>query len=212
MNIAVFGALGRVGGKVTEIAKKRGHNVWEIDENCETNVLPNVDAVIDFSAAQATLNVCEFCLKNRCILVTGVTGRNDEQTAYIEELKKQVKVVEKANFSLGIAFLEKVCEIAACELKGWDCEIVETHRRGKKDSPSGTAKRLAGKIADKKGSFSSVTIHSQRLGSAVGTHSVTFATNGESVTVTHQAESVEIFALGAILDAENAYRNSTANQ
>ena len=202
MNIAVLGARGRVGSKTAEIAAKRGHNVWEIDADYQKNPLERLDGVIDFSVAEATELARDLCMKYRCPLVSGVTGRNEKQTEMLEALKKQVTVAEKANFSCGMTVFEKVCEKIAAELRNWDCEIVETHRKGKRDCPSGTAKMLAGKIAAAKGSFSSVTVHSRRLGSCFGTHEITFATQGESITLTHSAENVEIFALGAVKTLE----------
>lgn len=202
MNIAVFGANGRVGKKVVEIAKKRGHNVCEIDKDGEQNPLEKIDAVIDFSTAQATADVCAFCIVRDCPLISGVTGRNVAQDALLDDLRKRVKVIEKANFSQGAAFVEKVCALAGKELYNWDAEIVEIHRKGKADAPSGTAKRFASVIAQNKGSFSTVTVHSVRCGSNFGTHEIIFAANGESVTVTHRAENVEIFALGAVVEAE----------
>ena len=147
MNIAVLGARGRVGSKTAEIAAKRGHNVWEIDADYQKNPLERLDGVIDFSVAEATELARDLCMKYRCPLVSGVTGRNEKQTEMLEALKKQVTVAEKANFSCGMTVFEKVCEQIAAELRNWDCEIVETHRKGKQDCPSGTAKMLAGKIA-----------------------------------------------------------------
>ncbi|MCM1194707.1 MAG: hypothetical protein NC099_03995 [Corallococcus sp.] len=206
MVIAVFGAKGRVGKKVCEIAKARGHAVCEIDKEDDVFEV-KCDAAIDFSAAEATRKVCDFCTVNNCPLISGVTGRTDEQQKTIDELKKKVTVIEKPNFSQGIALLQKICAFASNELKNWDCEITETHRKGKIDAPSGTAKELAAVISKNKGSFTSVTIHSRRLGSAHGTHCVTFATNGESVTFTHTAENTDIFALGAVKAAENPAEN-----
>ena len=226
MNIAVFGAQGRVGSKVVEIAQQRGHTVVPIDiknksddnmsnltnisvssnttttKNKEKTNKITIDAVIDFSTAEATPQVCEYCKLHRCPLVSGVTGRNNEQQKLIDELNEQLPVVCKANFSVGVDMLRRICEIVAKELPDWDCEIVETHRRGKLDAPSGTAKALASTVAKHK-SFKSVTTHALRLGSNFGRHEVIFAANGESLTLTHQAESVDIFALGAILEAEN---------
>lgn len=229
MNIAVFGAQGRVGSKVVEIARNRGHNVYEIDKktvengqsiiNCAKipendnaqfdfcDVVDKIDVVIDFSTAEATNEVCEFCKLHHSALVSGVTGRNDEQLRLIEQLSTEVPVIFKANFSVGVKMLHRICQIVARELKDWDCEIVETHRKGKIDSPSGTAKSLAGEIAERK-SFRKVTVHSLRCGSNFGCHSVVFATQGESLTLTHQAENVDIFAKGAILEAEKLVNNS----
>ena len=202
MNIAVYGAKGRVGSKVTDLAKKRGHTVIPIDiksENSQNNA--EVDVVIDFSVATATEDVCNFCRVHRCALVSGVTGRDEEQQQQIERLAEELSVVCKANFSVGVDMLHRICEIVARELADWDCEIVEIHRKGKLDAPSGTAKSLAATVA-KHRSFKRVTTHALRLGSNFGRHEIVFATQGESLTLTHQAESVDIFALGAIIQAE----------
>ena len=212
MNIAVYGAQGRVGSKVVQIAEQRGHTVIPIDkknsENSSLNKKPdkttnccNVDVVIDFSTASATQDVCDFCRIHHCALVSGVTGRNEVQQALIDGLSQELPVVCKANFSIGVNMLQRICEIVAKELADWDCEIVEIHRKGKLDAPSGTAKSLAATVA-RKGSFKHVTTHALRIGSNFGRHEVIFATNGESLTLTHQAENVEIFALGAIIEAE----------
>ena len=203
MKIAVFGAKGRVGSKVVKIAEQRGHTVVPIDVEIAHlgEDFCDFDAVIDFSVASATRDVCEFCTKHHCALISGVTGRNDEQQQLIDTLAKDVPIVCKSNFSIGVNMLHRLCEIVARELPEWDCEIVETHRRGKLDSPSGTAKSLATTIAKQK-NFKRVTTHALRLGSNFGRHEVVFATNGESLTLTHQAETVDIFALGAILECE----------
>ena len=220
MNIAVFGAHGRVGSKVVEIAEQRGHTVIAIDtkdqataSNGDVSALTDIsvkqtntiDAVIDFSTAAATEDVCAFCRTHRCALISGVTGRNTEQQMLIDQLSAELPVVRKSNFSVGVNMLHKICEIVARELPNWDVEIVETHRRGKLDAPSGTAKSLASTIAQQK-SFKRATLHSLRVGSNFGKHEVIFATNGESLTLTHQAENVDIFALGAIIECEKMRR------
>ena len=201
MNIAVFGAQGRMGSKVVAIAEGRGHNVWQIDKDWQRNTLDSVDAVIDFATAEATEQVCEFCKAHRSPLISGVTGRNDSQLQLIEKLSTTVPVVCKANFSEGVGMLYELAEAVAKKLADWDCEIVEIHHKNKLDSPSGTAKRLAGLIA-KQRSFKKVTVHALRAGSNFGCHTVVFASNGESLTLTHQAENRDVFARGAVLEAE----------
>lgn len=201
MNIAVFGAKGRLGGRVAEIAEKRGHNVWKIDLNYSENALSGVNVCINFASADATRDVAEFCIKKSCPLITGTTGLNGEQRKIIDNLSEYVTVIEKPNFSIGVDMLYRLCDIVSRELK-WDCAIVETHRKGKKDAPGGTARSLQTLISKNTGSFSSVETHSLRLGDNVGTHEVTFASNGESLTLTHRALSVDIFALGAVKEAE----------
>ena len=201
MNIAVFGARGRMGSKVAEIAEERGHNVWQIDKDWEKNPLLKVDVAIDFATTEATEQVCKFCKTQKCALISGVTGRDENQLQLIEELSATVPVVCKANFSQGVNMLYELVETVAKKLTDWDCEIVEIHHRNKIDSPSGTAKTLAGVIA-KQGSFKKVTVHALRVGSNFGKHTVIFASNGESLTLTHQAENRDIFARGAVLEAE----------
>lgn len=206
MNIVVFGAKGRVGKKVVDIATKRGHAVWQIDKNYNENTLENADIVICFATAEAIDAVTKFCLQHRCPLVLGTTGLSKEQQMLVDNLSTQVAVIQKANFAVGVDMLQKLCDIVSRELH-WDCAVVETHRRGKKDAPSGTARGLSSVISRNLGSFSSVEVHSLRLGSNFGRHEVTFATNGESLTIAHQAENVDIFALGAVKEAEKLTRN-----
>lgn len=198
MKIAVFGAKGRVGQRVCEIAKKRGHAVFEVEKQKKLSADKQVDVVIDFSTPEATAEICEFCKLHRCHLVSGVTGRDEAEKQLLDELKTHVKVVESANFSKGVKYLTQICKLLAA--LNWDCDVVETHRKQKKDSPSGTAKQLACVVAQN--GTPEVVVHSIRSGSNFGKHEVVFATEGESITVTHQAENTDIFALGAIETAE----------
>jgi len=223
MVIAVFGAKGRVGKSVCKLARERGHDVVEIDKTgkCEnyagesSQVQPNaareaaqntehVDVVIDFSTASATQDVCKFCKAHRCPLVTGTTGRDAEQQALVDELKKSATVCEKANFSTGMEMTEKICKMLAP--LNWDCDIVETHRKGKTDRPSGTAKHLCNTLL--LGGTRTVCVHSLRNGSNFGRHEIVFGTNGESITITHQAENVDIFARGALDVAEKIVKEA----
>ncbi len=205
MNIALFGALGRVGKAFLNLAKS--HNVWQIDKNFEQNSLKKVDVCVDFSLPSATKQVVDFCQEHRCPLVSGVTGRNAFEQNLINNLSQCLPVCVEENFSQGISLLKQLCALIAKQTN-WQCQIVETHHVGKKDSPSGTAKALASCILQNKGSFDTICTHSLRLGSNFGRHQVIFATNGESITVTHQAENVEIFARGALQKAlEIAKRN-----
>lgn len=208
MKIVLFGAKGRVGSRVRAIAEQRGHTVVPLDkEDCADDgfvnnaALVGADVAIDFSLSEATSKVCEFCKKFRCPLVSGVTGRTPEQQQMLDELAKSVPTCVKSNFSVGVQTLTKLVSEACKLLYDWDCEIVEIHRKDKRDSPSGTAKNLAAIAAQRK-NFCNVTVHSLRCGSNFGRHSVIFAAQGESLELTHQAENTDIFARGAVLEAE----------
>jgi len=98
----------------------------------------------------------------------------------------------------------------------YDAEIVEVHHRRKKDAPSGTALRLGESVAAGRGEvFRDITvfgregivgerpagqlgIHAVRSGDVVGDHTVSFATDGERVELTHRATSRIAFANGAL--------------
>lgn len=201
MNIAVFGSKGKLGSRVVDLAQKRGHNVWQIDRDINENPLDKVDVTINFATAEGIKDVCEFCMKHRCPLVSGTTGLSAEQEKLLTALSQTVKVVSKPNFSEGVEMMYKLCDIASKQLH-WDCAVVETHRKGKKDAPSGTAKGLASVIAQNMGSFSAVDVHALRLGENCGRHEATFANGCESLTIIHQAYTPDVFALGAIRAAE----------
>lgn len=202
MNIAVFGAKGRVGSRVVALAKGKNHNVMSIDKGWVENRLESIDVVVDFSLPSALESVVELCLQHHCPLVSGVTGYNAQQLKVLEGLSKQVKVVHKSNFSIGIDMVKKVVSLLADNLHNWDCTIVETHRKGKKDAPSGTAVDLATTVSQNK-SFCTVDVHSIRSGDCLGSHEIIFGTSGETITLTHTATSIDIFAKGALLVAES---------
>ena len=194
MKIALFGANGRVGNAVQRLAIERAHQVFAIDKhNCTTFDTP-CDVAIDFSVAEATSNVVDYCKKHSVPLVVGTTGHNSQQQCLIDELSKVVCVVQKANFSRGIDVMTWLCKLVT-SLCDWDCAIVETHRKHKLDAPSGTAKELAKATGCN-------DISSLRIGNQFGTHSVVFAGIDEAIEITHRATSVDVFALGAIEIAE----------
>jgi 4-hydroxy-tetrahydrodipicolinate reductase len=121
------------------------------------------------------------------------------------------------NMSMGVNLLFSLVDRVARALgDGYDVEIVESHHRMKKDSPSGTAVKLAEVIAQALGrDLSSAAVYGRkgmvgertaqeigvmalRGGDIVGEHTVMFVTNGERVELTHRAHSRDAFATGAI--------------
>jgi 4-hydroxy-tetrahydrodipicolinate reductase len=132
-------------------------------------------------------------------------------------LSKTIPIVFAPNFSVGVNTLFWLTRKAA-EILGpdFDLEVVEMHHRLKKDSPSGTARRLAEILADVRqleyskdvmhgregmvGERTNVEIgmHAIRGGDVVGDHTVIFANVGERVELTHKASSRDTFAKGAL--------------
>ena len=117
--------------------------------------------------------------------------------------------------SLGINLLIELAKQAAKVLgNSFDIEIVEKHHNLKVDAPSGTALMIADAVSDtldsepqyvyerhsarRRRSKNEIGIHSVRGGTIVGEHEVIFAGHDEVVTVTHQAQSKQVFAEGAV--------------
>jgi 4-hydroxy-tetrahydrodipicolinate reductase len=175
------------------------------------------DIVIDFSLPAAFDGTLNYCLKNNCALIMGTTGLSAEQIKKIDDTAKKISVIQATNMSVGMNLLFEIVGQVAKKLGDeYDIEIVEAHHRFKKDSPSGSAMTLAEKIAAatnkkfpdcldigrkgkealrKKGSIGMQAI---RIGDTVGEHSVMFGSLGETITISHNAHSRDMFAAGAI--------------
>jgi len=180
-------------------------------------VLPSCDAVIDFTHATSTVGIVQACAAAGKVLVIGTTGHNEEDRSRIVEFSKAIPIVFAPNFSVGVNTLfwltRKATEILGSD---FDLEVVEMHHRLKKDSPSGTARRLAEILAEVReleytkdvmhgregmvGERTRVEIgmHAIRGGDVVGDHTVVFANVGERVELTHKASSRDTFATGAL--------------
>ena len=182
-----------------------------------TSLLPQCDAVIDFTDASATTSVADACSKAGKPLVIGTTGHSDQDRAHISSVSKVIPIVFAPNFSVGVNTLFWLTRKAA-EILGpdFDLEVVEMHHRLKKDSPSGTARRLAEILTEVRGldyakdvlhgreglvgqrTNTEIGMHAIRGGDVVGDHSVIYANVGERVELTHKASSRDTFAKGAL--------------
>ena len=179
--------------------------------------LAGCDAVIDFSHHAVLESVLDACVGSGKTLVIGTTGHSDAQVAKIQEAGKQIPVVFAPNYSIGVNTLFWLTR-KATEILGpaFDLEVVEMHHRMKKDSPSGTAKRLAEILAEvrqlsynentRHGRFgivgertsTEIGMHAVRGGDVVGDHTVIYAAQGERVELSHKASSRDTFAMGAL--------------
>ena len=220
MKIAVLG-YGRMGREVEIAAVKKGHEIsalFDIDHplNASSN-LNGAEVVIDFTLAPAVIDN----LKNAAALgvpvVEGTTGWNSQ----LEVLKTidNLTVLHSPNFSIGVYQFTRLIAAAARlfgSLEEYDCYLHEWHHTGKADSPSGTAKKLAGLLLDHmpgktealyETSFGKISPHqlhvtSTRAGAIPGTHEVGFESVYDSIQLKHQAHGREGFAQGAVRAAE----------
>lgn len=174
------------------------------------------DVIIDFSTATAVKGLIDYCVSRHIPAVVCTTGLSPEDIDYLKEASTQVPIFFSANMSLGvnllIALAKRATEVLAGS--GFDIEIIEKHHNQKIDAPSGTALAIADAINDtldhsynyrydrttvrEKRPKNEIGIHAIRGGTIVGEHEILFAGNDEFISLTHQATSKEVFAVGAI--------------
>jgi len=172
------------------------------------------DVVVDFSSRDGLEARVDRVAEAGKPFVCGVTGLGEQSMQVLREAGGRIPVVWAPNFSLGINVLCELCA-RAVELLGedYDIEVIETHHRGKKDAPSGTALRLLdvlrGEAARRSAVFGreghagpklagEIGVHAVRTGDVVGEHSVVFGGPGERVELIHKAASRQAFARGAV--------------
>lgn len=232
LGIGVFGAGGRVGQLLVELAKKSNavklESVYvrkDLDFSIDPGVLitkdlkvflDSTEAIIDFTTAEGTSALLEVALENPKPIVIGTTGLEEHHQNLIKEASKKMPILYASNMSLGVAVLNKAVKLVASTLRDFDIEIVETHHRHKKDSPSGTALHLAQTCAEARGlnldsvrqsgrngnigarSKEEIGVMALRGGDVTGIHNVGFYGNGEYLELIHTAISRATFAQGAI--------------
>jgi 4-hydroxy-tetrahydrodipicolinate reductase len=206
--IGLFGAGGRMGKTVAEVAADRpGISLVE----------SGADIFIDFSAPAALPHNLEAALAPGRPIVIGTTGLDPGHHRMIDEAAARIPVLQAANMSLGVNLLGFLVRQAAARLgEEWDVEIVEMHHRHKADAPSGTALLLGEAAAAGRGieleaasergrdgitgprRAGGIGFASLRGGSVAGDHQLIFAGEGERIELGHRAESRLIFARGAI--------------
>ncbi len=179
-------------------------------------VQEHANVVIDFSHPDALASILEYCrLHPGCSAVLCTTGYSQEQVETILEASKTLPIFYSRNMSLGVNLLIELSKKAAAVLgDSFDIEIVEMHHNQKLDAPSGTALMIADAVNEvrqnemkyvydrhsqrKKREKSEIGIHSVRGGTIVGEHQVIFSGLHEVLTLSHSAQSKELFATGAV--------------
>jgi 4-hydroxy-tetrahydrodipicolinate reductase len=200
--------MGKTGSLVAEVARGRGHGVRAMDINENSGAaaltaptLAGVDAVIDFTTADAAVENMRAVLALGCRIVVGTTGwyaQLDAMKAIAE--RRNGALLYGTNFSIGVQKLFRLTADLA-RLDGYIFSISETHHTTKLDAPSGTALTLKEIIqAARPGAEVDVTSH--RVGDAKGEHIVRATSDCDMIELRHDAFSRRGFALGAVRAAE----------
>lgn len=242
MKICVAGACGRMGRRILELAaaaddldiagaietpdldgmelvvgNESGNPKTILVSSDAGGQLAGSDVLIDFTVAEASMANARIAAEKGKPSVIGTTGLSDAQLEELAAFSKQAPVVYAPNMSIGVNLLFNLtADVARVLGLDYNVEIVEVHHNQKKDSPSGTALRLAQRAADALGLDydadlvhgrqglvgarppRQIGLHAMRGGDVVGEHTVSFIGKGERIELTHRAHTRDTFAQGAL--------------
>ncbi|MRX27799.1 4-hydroxy-tetrahydrodipicolinate reductase [Kangiella sp. HZ709] len=182
------------------------------------SALLSANVLIDFSLPEHSIRTLLQAEKVKIPVLIGTTGFDSEQLALIEKAATSIPVMLASNYSLGVnSLIHLVTEATKLLSDKSDIEIFEAHHKHKIDSPSGTAISIGEAIAETKGRrLDEIAVYERsgerkkddigfavmRGGETIGTHEVTFALNGELVSLKHEAQTRQCFAQGALTAAK----------
>ncbi len=221
MKIAIIG-YGKMGKEIEQIAVSRGHTIVLTVNKSNLNTysledLKKADVAIEFSTPQSAVTNIYKCFEANIPVVVGTTGWLDK----MDEVKNQCansnqSLFYASNYSIGVNLFFKLNEYLVKLMSlypDYNATLEEIHHIHKLDSPSGTAISLANQIikeSDTKQKWvnfptenkNELSIISKRIGEVPGTHTITYTSSVDEISITHLAHNRKGFALGAIVAAE----------
>ncbi len=211
-----------MGKEIEAIALSRGHTIIlkVSSENATTysvEELKKADVAIEFSTPEAVVRNINKCFEASVPIIVGTTGWHKNLDEVIQKCnEKNQTLFHASNYSIGVNLFFKLNEYLAKLMNkypDYNASMEEIHHVHKKDSPSGTAITLANKIVEnleKKLKWvnesaseeNELEIVSKRIDEIPGTHTVTYGSEVDEISITHIAHSRKGFALGAVIAAE----------
>ena len=213
-------------------------SIIDIDnrEEMKGEAFASADVAIEFTAPAVAYDNCIKAMEAGVKVVSGSTGWFHQHEAEMrEKCEKEGKTLFwSSNFSLGVAIFSAVNKYLARIMNSFDnykVRIEETHHIHKLDAPSGTAITLAegilenidykthwvmGDLTNPDGTVTKgaeplpteIKIDAIRRDEVPGIHSITYDSNEDTITITHDAHNRSGFALGAVIAAEYAKEHS----
>lgn len=185
--------------------QETGAKVYAASQLEEVLLEHEPDIVVDFSNAKATLKNVRLISEMKIGMVIGTTGFTDHDVMRFQLLasKNDSGILYAPNITLGVNVMMLLSNIAARILADYDFEISEAHHKQKKDSPSGTALKIAAEV--EKGLEASgaplireIPIHASRAGGIVGRHELMIVGDNDMIRISHESFSRKAFAAGAL--------------
>lgn len=223
MKIALIG-YGKMGKAIEAVAIQKGHQVvFKIDvanaSEFTQTLADKADVAIEFTGPHSAVQNILQCIEFGLPVVSGSTGWLEEWTNVEAACKaKNSTLVYSSNYSIGVnLFFEINKQLAKLmdPYPDYDVSMTEIHHTEKKDAPSGTAISLAEQILENlgrkhkwtNGALSNpdeISIRSERIDPAPGTHTVCYRSAIDTIEITHTAHTRQGFAAGAVMAAEFA--------
>ncbi len=199
-------------------------------QDFESEAFKSADVAIEFTNPQAAYGNYMRTFAAGVKLVSGSTGWLEQHGEEVKRLCTTggKTLFWSSNFSVGVAIFSAVNRYLAKimnKFPEYDVRMEETHHIHKLDAPSGTAITLAEGILgelDRKDKWvmgtlqapdgtvtgteecaaNELPVSSIRRDEVPGIHSITYNSEADQITITHDAHSRKGFALGAVLAAE----------
>ena len=215
MRIALLG-YGKMGKAIEKIAVKRGHTIIiKADEGVSYDIA-EADVAIDFSIPSVAFNNISNCLEHKIPVISGTTGwLKDYDKAVTLCKEKNGAFIYASNFSLGVNIffeLNKTLAKMMSNLNQYKIDMEEIHHTQKLDAPSGTAITLANGVIKNHRDYDSwsleianereIPIEAKRIDDVPGTHTITYQSPVDTISIKHTAHNRDGFALGAVIAAE----------
>ena len=192
--VLINGASGKMGQALIRLMKEHPSLNLSPDVQRDKHQMSGggFDIVIDFSTPQGAEEAFELARENDKPFLTGTTNLS---AAFLRRLQQEkfIPVFYAPNVSLSVYLFTQLAKQAARFYNGYNMSLHEIHHVHKKDAPSGTAKNLAVVVH-----YPVEKVTYERIGETVGTHTLTFKTPFDEITLSHRALNRDLFAFSAL--------------